>query len=195
MLAIWEDLHWADPSTLDVASLVAEQIPTVPMLAIYTFRPQFIPKWRQHSHFTPITLNRLEFTHTKAFIAKLSGKYELPPEVVQHIEKKTDGVPLFVEELTKMLLNSNILRLNGTKYELTGSLDSLSIPDTLQDSLMARLDQLTAAKQIAQLGSVIGREFSHKAIQAIHSETEINLNDGPGRAPVCRTALWQRPDP
>ncbi|RLD22713.1 MAG: hypothetical protein DRI69_00195 [Bacteroidetes bacterium] len=178
LLAIWEDLHWADPSTLEVVGYVVDQIPTVPMLAVYTFRPQFIPTWRQHSHITPITLNGLELEQIKALIVHWSGQFALPEEVVTHIVDKTDGVPLFIEELTKMLLDSDILRLDGDRYELTGPLNSLSIPDTLQDSLMARLDQLSTAKEIAQLGSVIGREFSYKSIEAIHAGAKKSLESG-----------------
>ena len=175
-LAIWEDLHWADPSTLEVVGYVVEQIPTVPMLSVFTYRPQFIPQWRQHSHITPIVLNRLELAQTKALICHLTNNDKLPDEVVDHIVEKTDGVPLFIEELTKMLLESGIMRKEDGEYKLTGPLDSLSIPDTLQDSLMARLDQLNTAKEVAQLGSVIGREFSYESISAIYNGPEARLH-------------------
>jgi class 3 adenylate cyclase len=178
LLAIWEDLHWADPSTLEVVGYVVDQIPTVPMLAVYTYRPYFVPMWRQHSHITPITLSRLELVQVKALISHWSDRSALPIEVVNHIVDKTDGVPLFIEEMTKMLLESDILRLDGDKYELSGSLDSLAIPDTLQDSLMARLDKLNTAKEIAQLGSVIGREFSYESIETIHTGSKKSLDSG-----------------
>ena len=110
VLAVWEDLHWADPSTLELLGLVVEQTPTVPMLHVLTFRPEFAPPWPTRSHMTPITLNRLERAQVEALITHLAGGKALPAEVVQHIVAKTDGVPLFVEELTKMLLESELLR-------------------------------------------------------------------------------------
>src|SRR5215470_3133084 len=150
VLTAWEDLHWADPSTLEMLGLVLEQSPTVPMLHVLTFRPEFKEPWPRRSHMTPITLNRLERPQVEALITHRAGGKTLPAEVVSHIVAKTDGVPLYVEELTKMLLDSPLLRTEGDQYLLTGPLSSVSIPDTLQDSLMARLDQLRAAKEVAQ---------------------------------------------
>ena len=161
VLTAWEDLHWADPSTLEVLGLVLEQTPTVPMLHVLTFRPEFEEPWPRRSHMTPITLNRLERPQVEALITHRAGGKALPAEVVSHIVAKTDGVPLYVEELTKMLLDSSLLRAEGDRYLLTGPLSAVSIPDTLQDSLMARLDQLRAAKEVAQLGAVLGREFAY----------------------------------
>ena len=178
ILLIWEDLHWADPSTLEVVGFIVDQIPTVGMLAVFTYRPQFVPSWRQHSHITPIVLSRLELVQTEALIAHWADHLPLPPQVVDHIIDKTDGVPLFIEELTKMLLDSGILQKDGQRYQLSGSLEDLSIPETLQDSLMARLDQLVRAKEIAQLGSVIGREFSFQGIEAIFPKDREALEQG-----------------
>jgi class 3 adenylate cyclase/tetratricopeptide (TPR) repeat protein len=166
-LAMWEDLHWADPSTLELLGLVLEQTPTVSMLHVLTYRPEFVPPWPTRSHMTPITLNRLERPQVEALITHLAGGKALPAEVVQHIVAKTDGVPLYVEELTKMLLTSALLREEGDRYVLTGPLSTSAIPGTLQDSLMARLDQMQTAKEVAQLGAVIGREFSYDLLQAV----------------------------
>jgi class 3 adenylate cyclase/tetratricopeptide (TPR) repeat protein len=178
VLTVWEDLHWADPSTVELLGLVVEQAPTVPMLHMLTFRPEFVPLWPTRSHMTPITLNRLERPQVEALIAHLAGGKTLPMEVVTHIVAKTDGVPLFVEELTKMLLESALLREEADHYALTGPLSAVAIPATLQDSLMARLDQLNAAKEVAQLGAVLGREFSYEMLQALGVIEEATLQDG-----------------
>ena len=146
VLAVYEDLHWADPSTLELLGALLEQAPTVPMLTVLTFRPVFVPPWPSRSQLTPITLNRLERPQVEALITHLAGGEALPVEVVAPIVAKTDGVPLFVEELTKMLLESDLLREDTQHYVLTGPLTAMTIPATLQDSLMARLDRLGAAR-------------------------------------------------
>jgi class 3 adenylate cyclase/predicted ATPase len=194
VLTAWEDLHWADPSTLEVLGLVLEQTPTVPMLHVLTFRPEFEEPWPRRSHMTPITLNRLERPQVEALITHRAGGKTLPAEVVSHIVTKTDGVPLYVEELTKMLLDSSLLRVDGDQYLLTGPLSTVSIPDTLQDSLMARLDQLRAAKEVAQLGAVLGREFAYDVLQAIAPMDEAALQDGLRRL-VEAELLYQRGRP
>ena len=147
VLAVWEDLHWADPTTLELLGLLVEQTPTAAMLHVLTFRPEFSPPWPTRSHLTPITLNRLERPQVEALIAHLAGGKALPAEVVAHIVAKTDGVPLYVEELTKMVLASDLLRAETEHYVLTGPLSTMAIPETLQDSLMARLDQLPRPKR------------------------------------------------
>jgi class 3 adenylate cyclase/predicted ATPase len=167
VLAVYEDLHWADPSTLELLGALLEQAPTVPMLTVLTFRPEFVPPWPSRSHLTPITLNRLEHPQVEALITHLTGGKALPAEVVAHIVARTDGVPLFVEEFTKMLLESGLLQEDAQHYALTGPLSAVTIPTTLQDSLMARLDRLGAARDVAQLGAVVGREFAYDVLQAI----------------------------
>ncbi|HET9316387.1 MAG TPA: adenylate/guanylate cyclase domain-containing protein, partial [Vicinamibacteria bacterium] len=194
VLTAWEDLHWADPSTLEMLGLVLEQSPTVPMLHVLTSRPEFEHPWPRRSHMTPITLNRLERPQVEALITHRAGGKTLPAEVVSHIVAKTDGVPLYVEELTKMLLDSSLLRVEGDEYVLTGPLSAVSIPDTLQDSLMARLDQLRAAKEVAQLGAVLGREFAYDVLQAIAPMDETALQDGL-RKLVEAELLYQRGRP
>ena len=141
VLAVWEDLHWADPSTLEMLGLVLEQTPTVLMLHVLTCRPEFSPPWPMRSHMTPLTLHRLERPQVEAMIMQLARGKALPPDVVQHIVAKTDGVPLYVEELTKMLLESDLLREEVQRYVLTGPLSEVTIPATLHDALMARLDR------------------------------------------------------
>jgi predicted ATPase len=155
VLAVWEDLHWADASTLELLGLLLEQTPTVPMLHVLSFRPEFEPPWPVRSHMTPIQLNHLERPQVEALIRYLAGGMVLPAAVSEHIITKTDGVPLFVEEMTKMFMESDLLQREATQYVLSGPLHSVAIPNTLQDSLMARLDQLPRAKEVAQLGSVL----------------------------------------
>jgi class 3 adenylate cyclase/predicted ATPase len=177
-LAMWEDLHWADPSTLEMLGIVLEQTPTVPMLSILTFRPEFEPPWPPRSHMTPITLNRLERPQVEALITRMARGKALPAEVVAYVVTKTDGVPLFVEELTKTLLVSEFLHENVDHYALARPLSGVAIPETLQDSLMARLDRLGTAKEVAQLGAVLGREFPYDLIQAISSQDDETLQAG-----------------
>src|SRR5262249_44815127 len=180
VLVAWEDLHWADPTTLEYLGLVIEQAPTAPLLYVLTYRPEFSPPWPQRSHMTPLVLNRLERPQVEALIAQRASYKTLPAEVVQHIVAKTDGVPLYVEELTKMLLASALLREEAEQYVLTGPLRTVAIPDTLQDALMARLDQLNWAKEVAQLGAVLGREFPYDLLQAIAPQDEDALQAGGG---------------
>ena len=194
VLVAWEDLHWADPTTLEVLGLVIEQAPTVPMLHVLTYRLEFSPPWPQRSHITPLVLNRLERPQVEALITQRAGGKTLPAEVVHHIVAKTDGVPLYVEELTKMLLASALLREEGDQYVLTGPLRTVAIPETLQDALMARLDQLQRAKEVAQLGAVLGREFPYALLAAIAPQDEDTLQAGLAQL-VEAELLYQRGRP
>ncbi len=194
MLVIWEDMHWGDPSTLEMLGLVLEQTPTIPMLHLLTFRPEFNPPWPTRSHMTPLTLNRLERPQVEGLLMHLARGKRLPADVVEHIVAKTDGVPLYVEELTKMLLESELLREDADRYVLTGPLVRVAIPDTLQDSLMARLDQMQTAKEVAQLGAVIGREFPYEMLQAIASQDETTVQTGLAQL-VEAELLYQRGRP
>ncbi len=194
VLVAWEDLHWADPTTLEYLGLLVEQAPTMPILHVLTYRPEFSPPWPQRSHITPIVLNRLERPQVEALIAQRAGGKTFPTEVVQHIVAKTDGVPLYVEELTKMLLASALLREEDSQYVLTGPLRTVAIPDTLQDALMARLDQLNMAKEVAQLGAVLGREFPYELLQAIAPQDEDTLQAGVAQL-VGAELLYQRGRP
>jgi len=184
-------VHWADPSTLELLGLFIEQVPTVPMLHVLAFRPEFVPPWLTQSHITPITLNRLERTHIEALVRRLVGGKRLPTEVETHIVTKTDGVPLYVEELTKMLLESELLKEDAEHYVLTGSLSNASIPATLQDSLMARLDRLPEVREVAQIGSVLGREFDYEMLQALTEMDEPILQSGLSQL-VSHELLYQR---
>ncbi|CAB1072083.1 Proteins incorrectly called adenylate cyclase [Olavius algarvensis Delta 1 endosymbiont] len=194
VLAVWEDFHWADPSTLEALELFVDQAPTATMMHVLTFRPEFEPPWPMRSHLTPITLNRLERPQVEALVTRLAGAKTLPMEVVEHIVVKTDGVPLYVEELTKMLLESELLREEAEQYVLTGPLLTIAIPDTLQDSLMARLDQMNTAKEVAQLASVLGREFAYEMLQVISPQDEETLQSGLAQLAAAEL-LYQRGRP
>src|SRR5262245_16774898 len=195
VLAVWEDLHWADPTTLELLGPVIEQAPTVPMLHVLTSRPTFPPPWPSRSHLTSLVLNRLEHRQVAALITQRVGGKALPAEVVQHIVTKTDGVPLYVEELTKMLLASPLLREEaGPHYVLAGPLRASAIPDTLQGALMGRLDQLPAAKEVAQLGAVLGRAFTYDLIRSIAPQDDDTLQAGLGQL-VAAELLYQRGRP
>ena len=147
-----EDLHWVDPSTLEFLTLLVDQGPTARILALFTCRPDFHPPWTGRAHLTQVTLNRLPRRQAAELNSRVAHGKVLPPEVVEQIVAKTDGVPLFVEELTKMVLESGLLQERDERYALTRPLPPLAIPATLHDSLMARLDRLAAVKGLAQLG-------------------------------------------
>ena len=176
-VSVWEDLHWADPSTLEFLTLLLEQAPTSRLFVLLTARPEFISPWPPRSHFVTLTLNRLGRRQTEAMIAEVAGEITLPTEVTQQILAKTDGVPLFVEEVTKTVLES-VASLESTESPDRLSLQSIPIPTTLQDSLMARLDRLNTAKELAQLGATLGREFSYELLQAISPLAEDALQQG-----------------
>jgi tetratricopeptide (TPR) repeat protein len=170
-----EDLHWVDPSTLEFLSLLVDQGPTARLLALLTFRPDFRPPWTGRSHLTHMTVHRLPRQQAVEVIRQVSHGKTLPAEVVEQIVAKTDGVPLFVEELTKMVLESDLLEEREERYALTGPLPPLAIPATLHDSLMARLDLLVTVKALAQLGATLGRAFSYALLQAVSPLDEATL--------------------
>jgi class 3 adenylate cyclase/predicted ATPase len=194
VLAVWEDVQWADPSTLEVLGLALDQTPTVRMLTVLTFRPDFLPPWLARSHITPLTLNRLERPQVEALVRHLAGGKALPAQVLQQIVSKTDGVPLFVEELTKMVLESHLLRPVNGHYELSGPLPPLAIPATLQDSLMARLDRLSEGREVVQLGAVLGREFAYEALRLLTTSDESTLQARLAQL-VAAELLYQRGRP
>ena len=174
----WEDLHWADPSSLELLTRFLDQVPTTRLLAVLTYRPEFIPPWGSHSYLSQLTLSRLGRSQVETMVEKVTSGKTLPPEVVQQITSKTDGVPLFVEELTKMVVESDLVREVNGHYDLNGPLPPLAIPSTLQDSLMARLDRLATVREIAELGATIGREFRYDLLQAVSPLDEDTLQHG-----------------
>jgi predicted ATPase len=178
VLFVMEDLHWVDPTTLEFLTLVMDQGPTARILALWTFRPDFPTPWTGRSHLTQVTLPRLPRRQAAEMTDRVAHGKALPPEVVEQVVAKTDGVPLFVEELTKMVLESGLLREREQRYELAGPLPPLAIPATLHDSLMARLDRLATVKSLAQLGATLGREFTYALLQAVSPWDEEILQRG-----------------
>jgi class 3 adenylate cyclase len=194
VLAVWEDLHWADPSTLELLGLVIEQAPTARLLTLATYRAEFRPPWVPRSHLTQLTLGRLPHPQVETMVQQITGGKPLPAEVLAQVVAKTDGVPLFVEELVKMIMESGLVREEADRYALTGPLPPLAIPATLQDSLMARLDRLTTARAVSQLGAVLGREFAYDLIRAIALLDEATLRRGLAQL-VDAELLYQRGRP
>jgi class 3 adenylate cyclase/tetratricopeptide (TPR) repeat protein len=167
VLFILEDLHWTDPTTLELLGLLVEQVPTTAIYTVLTCRPQFQPAWQHRSYLAEITVNRLSRNQIAQIATYVAGGKTLPADVIQQLVDKTDGVPLYVEEMTKALLESGYLKETDGHYELIGSFSTFAIPATLQDALMARLDRLVTAKGVAQMGATIGRQFAYDLLQAI----------------------------
>jgi class 3 adenylate cyclase/predicted ATPase len=167
VLYIFEDVHWIDPSSLEALARQIDRLQDARVLLVITYRPEFTPPWGGFSHVTTHTLNRLSRRQVTTMVQQITGGKTLPQEVLEQIVARTDGVPLFVEELTKTVLESGLLRDDGERYTLVAPLSSLAIPDTLQGSLLARLDRLGSVKEVAQLGAAIGREFSYALLAAV----------------------------
>jgi TOMM system kinase/cyclase fusion protein len=191
VLLIVEDLHWVDPSTLDLLCLLVDQGATVRILMLFTYRPEFRPPWSFRAHLTPIVLGRLPRLQIEAMVEQVAGRKALPAEVRRQIVANTDGVPLFVEELTKMVLESGWLHEREDHYELIGPLPSLAIPTTLHDSLMARLDRLAPVKEVAQLGATLGRVFPYELLRAVSPLEEGTLRQALAQL-VEAELLYQR---
>jgi class 3 adenylate cyclase/predicted ATPase len=168
VLAVWEDLHWADLSTLELLGLLLDQVPTAHLLLVLTARPEFRTPWAPRSYVTSLTLTRLTRPQIEEMVLRVTGGKPLPAEVLAQVVAKTDGIPLFVEELVKTILEAGLVQEAADRYVLTGPLPPLAIPATLQDALMARLDRLAGVvKEVAQLGAVLGREFAYELLRAV----------------------------
>jgi predicted ATPase len=191
VLFILEDLHWTDPTTLEFLGLLVEQVPAAAIYNLLTCRPHFQPAWHHRSYLTEITVNRLSREQIERVVGHVAGGKKLPEQVLSQIVEKTDGVPLFVEEMTKTVLESGVLKATNEQYELAGALTTLAIPATLQDSLMARLDRLVTAKGVAQMGATIGRQFSYALLHAVTQIDELTLQRELGRL-VDAELLYQR---
>jgi class 3 adenylate cyclase/DNA-binding winged helix-turn-helix (wHTH) protein/tetratricopeptide (TPR) repeat protein len=191
LLWIVEDVHWIDPSTLALIDLVIEQGPTASICTVLTCRPTFQPAWGLRAHLTPLTLSRLPRSQAEMMIERVTGDKRLPDEVVSRLLDKTDGVPLYIEEMTKAVVESGWLQEVDGQYTLSGPLPELATPSTLQDSLMARLDRLGPAKRIAQLGATIGREFSYALLRAVAEVEEAVLQQALDRL-LSAELVYQR---
>ena len=167
LLMIVEDLHWTDPSTLELLSLIMSQQRTQPVMLVASYRPEFSHAWPLHDAVHEINLARLAPEQTTVVVNHVANNHSLPPVILQEVVERTDGVPLFVEEMTKTILESGYLKLENDAYELTGALPQRVIPLTVQDSLMARLDRLGPEKTLAQIGATLGREFRYDVLKAV----------------------------
>ena len=174
VLMIFEDAHWVDPTSLEVLGRTVDRIKTLPILLIVTFRPEFDAPWVGQSHVTSLTLNRLGEREAAAIVARLAGYKALPADVLAEIVERTDGIPLFVEEMTKAVLEAES---EGAARRTAAAVPSpaLAVPASLHASLMARLDRLGPAKEVAQIGSAIGREFSHALLALVARKPEADL--------------------
>jgi class 3 adenylate cyclase/tetratricopeptide (TPR) repeat protein len=167
VLMIFEDVHWIDPTSLELLARTVERLPALRVLLLMTARPEFTPPWPGHAHVSTLPLTRLGRRDGAALVNRVTGGKALPDEVLTQILTRTDGVPLFVEELTKAIIESGQLAEQSGQYVLEHSRASLAIPATLQASLMARLDRLASVREVAQMGAVIGREFSYELLNAV----------------------------
>lgn len=180
MLMIFEDLHWIDPTSQELLDLVVERAPGSSILLLLTFRPEFVPPWTGQAHVATLVLNRLERREGAALVERIAGDKTLPSNIVAEIVERADGVPLFVEELTKAVVEGAATdRPDRTGVVSAAPAPMLAVPATLHASLMARLDRLgLAVKEIAQVGAAIGREFAYERLAAVTDRTDAELEAG-----------------
>ncbi|MGH7840327.1 MAG: hypothetical protein ACREQT_02255 [Candidatus Binataceae bacterium] len=164
LVSVIEDLHWADPSTLELIQLLVKQGATAPMLLPYTARPEFHPPWPSRAHHAQLTLNRLSAHDVRTMVGAVAASKAISEATVATVVERTGGVPLFVEELTRAVLESGDATLTGR-----------AIPVTLHDSLMARLDRLGPAREVLQVGAVLGGDFPYELLHAVHPVAEAEL--------------------
>lgn len=175
IVLVIDDIHWADPSTIETLDKLLQFLGTLRIFVIVTTRPQYATTILRPPGTIEITLDRLDAESTSAVAQMIAGDKELPREILSYISERTDGVPLFVEELTKTIIESGAVRLEGDRYELVGALTDLSIPTTLQGSLIARLERVSGRKEVAQVAAVVGREFSLGVVAAVMQQEEAKV--------------------
>jgi predicted ATPase len=194
VLMVFEDAHWIDPTSRELLDLAVERVRSLPALLIVTFRPEFQPPWTGQPQVTMVALNRLDRRDRTALVTQVAGGKALPDDVVDQIVDRTDGVPLFVEELTKSVLESGLLREERDRYLLDRALPPLAIPTSLHDSLMSRPDRLASVRLVAQIGAAIGREFSYVLLRAVSRLSEDELKAALTRL-VASELVFQRGTP
>jgi class 3 adenylate cyclase/predicted ATPase len=194
LVMVFEDAHWIDPTSRDWLDLAVERVRSLRVLLVITFRPDFQPPWIGQPQVTMLALNRLDRRDRTALVKQIAGGKPLPAEIVDQIGDRTDGVPLFVEEFTKSVLESGVLREEADRYVLDRTLPPLAIPATLQDSLMARLDRLASVRLVAQIGAAIGREFSYALLRVVSRLSENELEAALARL-VASELVFQRGAP
>jgi len=175
VLLLCEDAQWIDATSLELLDRLARRVAALPAMVLLTFRPEFAPRWAGLPHVISVQLGRLDRVDAATFIAHLAGGKTLPPRVVEQILERTDGVPLFLEELTRMVLESGLLREESGGFVLDGPLAPLAVPATLRASLVARLDRLSPVKEVAQIAATIGREFAFDMLAAVCARPEHEL--------------------
>jgi class 3 adenylate cyclase/tetratricopeptide (TPR) repeat protein len=194
ILFFFEDAQWADATSLELLDLAVERVRQIPVLALFTCRPEFEPPWIGLPNVTTMTLGRLDPANVQRMVTQATGGRPLPAEVTEQIVVKTDGNPLFVEELTKAVLEGGILVEDAEGYRLDGPLPPVAIPATLHDSLMARLDRLAPVKEVGQIGAAIGREFSYSLLRALVERNEPALKDALSQLETAEI-LFRRGEP
>jgi class 3 adenylate cyclase/predicted ATPase len=194
VVMVVEDAHWIDPTSRELLDLTVERARSLPLPLIVTFRPEFQPPWTGLPQVTMVALNRLDRRDRTVLVEQIAGNKALPTEVSEQIADRTDGVPLFVEELTKSVLESGVLREEGHRYVLDRALPPFAIPTSLHDSLMARLDRLASVRLVAQIGAAIGREFSYPLLRAISRLSEGELDAALARL-VASELVFRRGTP
>jgi DNA-binding winged helix-turn-helix (wHTH) protein/predicted ATPase len=193
VVVVFEDAHWIDPTSRELLDIVVERVRTLPILLIVTFRPTFQTPWTDQPHVTMLALNRLNRRDRISLVGQVARK-ALPDIVIDQIVERTDGVPLFVEELTKSVIESGLLRAETDRYVLDGALPAFAIPTTLYASLLARLDRPASARLVAQTGAAIGREFTYTLLRAVSRLPEDELQTALARL-VASELVFQRGKP
>ena len=178
---IFEDIHWIDPTSLELLAATVEHVPQLRVLLLITTRSEFTPPWPSYPHTTTIPLTRLDRRAGAALVERVTSGKKLPKEVTDEILARTDGVPLFIEELTKTVLESGLLQERDGQYVLERPLPPLAIPTTLHASLMARLDRLAPVREVAQIGAVAGREFHYELLHAVARMPREKLEEALGQ--------------
>jgi class 3 adenylate cyclase/tetratricopeptide (TPR) repeat protein len=194
VLMLFEDAQWSDPTSLELFDLIVDRVPLLPVLLIVTFRPEFNPLWAGRPYVTALSLNRLSPRQRAAMIAGITGGKALPEEIAAQIVERTDGVPLFVEELTKAVVESGMLTDVGDHYTAARPAPTLAIPASLQASLLARLDRLAPVREVAQIGAALGRQFSHELIAAVALMPQPQLEDALAQL-VAAELIYRRGTP
>jgi predicted ATPase len=179
VLMVFEDAHWIDPTSLELLQVMVDRVQHLPVLLLLTFRPEFQPPWVGQPHTTVLALGRLNRHDTAALVERVASNQGLPPEIVEEIVERTDGVPLFAEELTKAVLETGASERDRKAALSSISPAALTVPTTLHASLMTRLDRLgPTAKEIAQIGAAIGREFRYELIASVARRSKAQVQDG-----------------
>jgi predicted ATPase len=177
LLMVWEDVQWSDPTSQELLDLAIDLTPSLPILLVITYRPEFVAPWVGRAHVTLLALNHLPHRKGAEVVAAVTGSKALPKGIVDQIVDRTDGVPYFIEEMTKVIIENDVVAGAGDVCGKGGSLPPLGIPTSLNASLLARLDRQASAREVAQIGAALGRQFSHEMITAVARMPPQKLDD------------------